>query len=56
VVEDGVRGLSGETADHFGHEILALEIVDDHVRLFLKTDSKHSPADIARQFESYSGK
>jgi len=51
VVEDDVRELFGETADHFGHEILALEIADDHVHLFVQTDPKHSPADIARQFK-----
>ena len=39
-----------------GAEILALEIADDHVHLFVQTDPKHSPADIARQFKSYSGK
>ncbi|MFC7057444.1 IS200/IS605 family transposase [Halovenus salina] len=56
VVEDDVRELFGETADHFGHEILALEIADDHVHLFVQTDPKHSPAEIARQFKSYAGK
>ncbi|APW98227.1 IS200/IS605 family transposase [Halobiforma lacisalsi AJ5] len=56
VVEDDVRELFGETADHFGHEILALEIADDHVHLFVQTDPKHSSTDIARQFKSYSGK
>ncbi len=56
VVEDDVRELFGETADHFGHEILALEIADDHVHLFIQCDPKHSPADIARQFKSSSGK
>ena len=56
VLEDDLRDLFGETADHFGHEILALEIADDHVHLFVQTDPKHSPANIARQFKSYSGK
>ena len=56
VVEDDVRELFGETADHFEHEILALEIADDHVHLFVQCDPKHSPADLARQFKSYSGK
>jgi putative transposase len=55
-VEDAVRELFGETADHFGHEILALEIADDHVHLFVQCDPKYSPADLGRQFESYSGK
>ena len=55
VVENDVRELVGETATHFGHEILALEIADDHIHLFVQTDPKHSPADIARQFKSYSG-
>ena len=56
VVEGDVRELFGETAGHFGHKILALEIADDHVHLFVQTDSKHSPAEIARQFKSYSDK
>jgi putative transposase len=56
VVEDDVRELFSETADHFGHGILALEIADDHIHLFVQCDPKHSPADIARQFKSYSGK
>jgi len=51
-----VRELFGETADHPGHETLALEIADedDHVHLFVQTDSKHSPTDIARQFKPHS--
>ena len=56
MVEEDVRELFSETADHFGHEILALGIADDHVHLFVQTDPKHSPASIARQFKSYSGK
>jgi len=56
LVKDEVAALFMETADHFGHEILALEIADDHVHLFVQTDPKHSPADVARQFKSYSGK
>jgi putative transposase len=56
VVEEDVRELFSETADHFGHEVLALEIAGDHVHLFVQTDPKHSPAEIARQFKSYSGK
>ena len=56
MVEDDVRELFDETSDHFGHKILALEIADDHVHLFVQCDPKHSPADLARQFKSYSGK
>lgn len=55
-VQDEETELFTDTADHFGHEILALEIADDHVHLFVQTDAKHSPADVARQFKSYSGK
>ena len=56
IVNDEVTELFTEPADHFGHEILALEIADDQVHLFVQTDPKHSPADVARQFKSYSGK
>ncbi|ELY62812.1 IS200-type transposase [Natrinema versiforme JCM 10478] len=38
------------------HHVIALEIVDDHIHVFVQCDPKHSPADIARQFKSYSGK
>ena len=53
-----VRESFSETADHFGQKILALETTDqdDHVHLFMQTGSKHSPADIDRQFRSASGK
>ena len=51
VGEKDVRELFGETADHFGHEVLALEIADDRVHLFVQCDPKHSPADLARQFK-----
>lgn len=54
-VEEDVRDVFGETADHFGHDILALEIAEDHVYLFVQThtkpspsDTEHSPVDIAR--------
>ena len=56
LVKDEVTKLFTETADHFGHEILALEIADDHVHLFVQTDPNYSPADVAQQFKSYSGK
>jgi len=56
VVKDDVRELFTETGDYFEHDILALEIADDHVHLFVQCDSKHSPADVARQFKSYSEK
>jgi len=36
VVEGDVRELFGETANHFCHEILALEIADDHVHFLCK--------------------
>lgn len=55
MIEDDVRELFGEKADHFEHEILALEIADDLVQVFVQPDPKHSPADIARQLKSYSG-
>jgi len=57
-VEGGERNVAlvDIHADHFGHDISALEIADDHVHLFVQTDPNHSPADIARQFKSYSGK
>ena len=51
-----MRELFGAAADHFGHEMLALGIADDHVHLFVQCDPKHSSADIAQQFKSYSGK
>jgi putative transposase len=56
LVKNEVTGLFTETVTQFGHEILALEIADDHVHLFVQADPKHSPADVARQFKAYSGK
>ena len=56
MVEENVRELFSEISDLFGHEILALKIADDQVHLFVQTDPRHSPTNIARRFKSYSGK
>lgn len=37
--------LFEETADRFGHDILALEIADNYGHLFVRTTPKHNPAD-----------
>jgi putative transposase len=56
VVGDDARELFGETADHFGQGILALESADNHVHPFVQTDPKNSPAELSRHFKSYLGK
>jgi putative transposase len=35
IVENDIRELFAETADYFGHKILALEIANDHGHLFV---------------------
>lgn len=46
VVEDDMRELFDETADHFGHDVLALEIADDHVHLSRATRSTALPTSL----------
>ncbi len=54
-VRDELVLLFHETAERFGHEIIALEIASDHVHLFVEADARWSPAEIAKQFKGYSG-
>jgi len=39
-----------------GWEILALEVMPDHVHLFVSVPPKHSPADITKAFKGWSAR
>ena len=56
IVRDEVAELFRGTAERFGHEIVSMEIANDHVHLFVEADPKWSPAEIAKQFKGYSGR
>lgn len=56
LVRDELEGLFHGTAEHFDHEIVSMEIADDHVHLFVEADPKWSPAEITKQFKGYSGR
>lgn len=48
--------LIREKADERGWDIVALEVMPDHVHLFVKHDPKSSPSYIANQFKGYSSR
>jgi putative transposase len=52
LVRGEVAELFRGTAERFGHDIVLMEIATDHVHLFVETDPKWSPAEIA----GYSGR
>lgn len=55
-VQDELNELFRGTAERFGHEIVSVEVANDHVHLFVEADPKWSPAEVAKQFKGYSGR
>ena len=52
-VASRLKTLLEEKADQLGIKIHALEVMPDHVHLFLETDPTRAPAHIAFQFKGY---
>ena len=50
-VEAKLKGLLAEIAIQYGFEILAVEVMPDHVHLFVSAPPKFSPAEIVRLFK-----
>ncbi len=51
VVAERLRALFGEIATQYGFEILACEVMPDHVHLFVSVPPKYSPAQVVRLFQ-----
>ncbi len=50
-VEARLKELLAEIATQYGFEILAVEVMPDHVHLFVSAPPKFSPAEIVRLFK-----
>lgn len=50
-VEARLKELLAEIAAQYGFEILAVEVMPDHVHLFVSAPPKFSPAEIVRLFK-----
>ena len=50
-VETRLKELLAEIATQYGFEILAVEVMPDHVHLFVSAPPKFSPAEIVRLFK-----
>lgn len=50
-VAERLLGLFGEIAEMRGLDILASEVMPDHVHLFVSAPPKYSPADLAKLFK-----
>ena len=48
-----LKGLLETKASELGAKIHALEVMPDHVHLFVETDPTRAPAGIAAQFKGY---
>ncbi len=51
VVAERLRALLGEIATPYGFEILASEVMPDHVHLFVSVPPKYAPAQVVRLFK-----
>ncbi len=50
-IETRLKNLLAEIAQQYGFEILAVEVMPDHVHLFVSAPPKFSPAEIVRYFK-----
>jgi putative transposase len=50
-VAERLHELLGEIADTWRFEVLAQEVMPDHVHLFVSAPPKYSPADLAQRFK-----
>jgi putative transposase len=50
-VEARLKELLAEIAKQYGFEILAVEVMPDHVHLFVSAPAKFAPAEIVRLFK-----
>ncbi len=55
-VVERLRELIGQKCDEHGWSIVALEVMPDHVHLFVRADPTASPSYIANQFKGSSSK
>ena len=55
-IADRCKELIKLKADEHGWKIVALEVMPDHVRLFVKTRPKDSPSFVANQFKGFTSR
>jgi putative transposase len=55
-VKDRLEELIRTKADEHGWQIVALEVMPDHVHLFVKAHPKHSPSYVANQFKGFTSR
>src|SRR4051812_27805685 len=55
-VADDLQRLLFETAEHLGAGIEALEVMPDHVQLFVSADPTAAPQFLANQFKGYTSR
>ena len=55
-IKEFLQNLFKEIAQDYGFEILAMEIMPDHIHLFVSAPPKYSPSTIAKIFKGISGK
>lgn len=50
-IAERLKELLSEIASQYGFQIMAVEVMPDHVHLFVSTPPKYSPAEIVRLFK-----
>ena len=55
-IADRLKEIFYEIADKYGMEIIVLEIMPDHIHLFVSAPPRYSPAQIVKYFKGISSK
>ncbi|KAB8143847.1 IS200/IS605 family transposase [Chloroflexia bacterium SDU3-3] len=50
-IQERLQGLLGEIAERWGIEVVAQEVMPDHIHLFVSAPPKFSPAQLAQLFK-----
>jgi len=50
-----LKEMFQEIAEQYGFEILGMEVMPDHIHLFVSAPPRFSPADIVKKFKGISG-
>jgi len=54
-VESRLKEIFQDTAKQYGFDILGMEIMPDHIHLFVSAPPRWSPAEIVKKFKGISG-
>jgi len=54
-IELRLKEMLYEVAENYGYEILGMEVMPDHIHLFVSAPPRYAPADVVKKFKGVTG-